>query len=118
LSGAARALAAAIEPVAGQVHFSPECHAEYAALGFAPSPGLAGRTELPDRSAYLTSRGSVMGDVHPTVIAAAFAVFNPAVVVPAVEAGWRLTDAYTICTARQRGAVAQCDGCSVPTRPA
>jgi len=27
-----------LEPVAGQVYFSPECHAAYAGLGFAPSP--------------------------------------------------------------------------------
>jgi hypothetical protein len=53
---AATALATAIEPVAGQVHFSPECHAEYEALGFDPSPGMVGRTAIPDRTAYLTSR--------------------------------------------------------------
>ena len=104
---AARALAAALEPVAGQVHFSPECHAEYVALGFDPSPGMAGTTHLPDRTAYFTSRGSVMGQVRGDVVAAAFAVFNPAVVVPAVEVGWALTDAHTIRAARQRGAVAQ-----------
>ena len=37
----ARALAAALEPFAGQVYFSPECHANYAALGFAGSSGQA-----------------------------------------------------------------------------
>jgi hypothetical protein len=104
---AARALAAAVEPVAGQVHFSPECHAAYVELGFDPSPGLFGKTAIPDRAAYLTSRGSVMGQVHGTVIAAAFAVFDPDEVVPAVERGWTLTDADTICAARRRGAVAQ-----------
>jgi hypothetical protein len=40
-------------------------------------------------------------------VAAAFAVFNPAVVVPAVAAGWALTDAATIAMARTRGATAQ-----------
>lgn len=107
LIAAARALATAMEPFAGQVHFSPECHAEYVALGFDPSPGVAGATQLPDRSAYLTSRGSVMGQVEPNVVAAAFAVFSPAVVVPAVAAGWTRTDAATICAARRRGATAQ-----------
>jgi hypothetical protein len=34
-------------------------------------------------------------------------VFNPAVVVPAVATGWRLTDAPTIAAARARGATAQ-----------
>jgi hypothetical protein len=103
----ARALAGALEPVAGQVHFSPECHAEYVALGFDPSPAMVGRTQVPDMTAYFTSRGSVMGQVRGTVVAAAFGVFNPAVVAPAVERGWTLTDAATICEARRRGAVAQ-----------
>ena len=48
-----------------------------------------------------------MGQVAGDVIAAAFAVFNPAVVVPLVEIGWRRTDAPTICQARTDGAVAQ-----------
>jgi hypothetical protein len=41
------------------------------------------------------------------VVTATFAVFNPAVVIPAVEQGWTLTDAATICDARDRGAIAQ-----------
>jgi hypothetical protein len=48
-----------------------------------------------------------MGQVPGQLVAAAFAVFNPAVVVPAVNAGWRLTDAATICAARDRGAIGQ-----------
>jgi Helix-turn-helix family len=103
----ARRLAAAIEPFVGQVYFSPECHAAYAALGFNPSPGDASGVALPDGAAYFTSRGSVMGQVHGTVVAAAFGVFNPSVVVPAVTYGWTLTDAATICTARTDGALAQ-----------
>jgi helix-turn-helix protein len=103
----ARRLAAAIEPFVGQVYFSPECHAAYAALGFDPSPGDASGVALPDGAAYFTSRGSVMGQVHGTVVAAAFGVFNPAVVVRAVTYGWTLTDATTICTARTDGALAQ-----------
>jgi Helix-turn-helix family len=98
----------ALEPVAGQVYFSPECHAAYAGLGFAPSPGsLAGGVQLPDGAAYFTSRGSVMGQVPGEVVAAAFAVFNPEAVVPAVEFGWRTVDAPTICAARTRGALGQ-----------
>ncbi len=98
----------ALEPVAGQVYFAPECHAAYAGLGFAPSPGtLAGGVQLPDGPAYFTSRGSVMGQVPGQVVAAAFAVFNPEVVVPAVELGWGKVDAPTICTARTIGAVSQ-----------
>ena len=102
-----RALAAALEPVVGQVYFSPECHANYAALGFAPSVKQAAGVALPDGPAYFTSRGSVMGQVPGEVVAAAFAVFNPAVVIPSVRHGWSLTDAATICQARDEGAIAQ-----------
>ncbi len=103
----ARRLAATLEPFTGQVYFSPECHAEYEALGFGPSPGALGEVHMPDGPAYFCSRGSVMGQVPGELIASAFGVFNPAVVVPAVDAGWALTDADTICAARTRGATAQ-----------
>ena len=107
LSKRARALAAALEPVAGQVYFSPECHAEYQQLGFAGSPGEFGGVAGPDGPAYFTSRGSVMGQVPGEVVACAFGVFNPAAVVPAVDFGWSITDAATICAARDRGAIGQ-----------
>lgn len=103
----ARLLAAALEPVAGQAQFAPECHAAYELLGFGPSSGTVGATQLPDRSAYFTARGAVLGQVRATVVAAAFAVFNPAVVVPLVTEGWLRTDAATIWAAREAGAVAQ-----------
>ena len=104
---AARRLASALEPFAAGVYFSPECHAAYEALGFGPSPGQAGEVHLPDGPAYFCSRGSVMGQVPGEVVAAAFGVFNPAAVVPAVAYGWTLTDAPTICEARTTGATAQ-----------
>jgi hypothetical protein len=107
LSSKARLLGSALEPVTGQVYFSPECHAAYAALGFAPSPGASKGVALPDGPAYFTSRGSVMGQVPGEVVAAAFAVFNPAAVVPSVRHGWSLTDAVTIGAARDAGATAQ-----------
>jgi hypothetical protein len=107
VSSTARRLGQHLEPVIGQVYFSPECHEGYAALGFNPSPGFTGKTALPDGPAYFCSRGSVMGQVPGHVIAAAFAVFNPAAVVPSVTYGWSLTDASTICAARDHGAVAQ-----------
>jgi hypothetical protein len=103
----ARALAAAIEPFTGQVYFSPECHAGYAALGFSNSPGDMNGVGLPDGPAYFTSRGSVMGQVPGEVVAAAFGVFNPQAVVPAVGYGWSLVDAATIEAARTDGAVGQ-----------
>ena len=103
----ARSLAAALEPFAGQVYFSPECHDAYHRLGFGPSPGEFGGVAGPDGAAYFCSRGSVMGQVPGEVIAAAFGVFNPAVVVPLVDHGWGLTDAPTICAARDSGAIGQ-----------
>jgi hypothetical protein len=102
-----RNLAAALEPVVGQVYFSPECHAAYAQLGFAPSPGLLGLVALPDGPAYFTSRGSLLGQVRPGVVAAAFGVFKPDIVSAGVTLGWSLTDAPTIFADRRAGAVAQ-----------
>lgn len=106
LSKRARALGAALEPVAGQVYFAAECHANYAELGFAASPGDFNGVAAPDGPAYFTSRGSVMGQVPGELVAAAFAVFNPQAVVPSVAFGWSLTDASTICAARDAGAIA------------
>ena len=102
-----RILASVLEPVTGQVYFSPECHSNYEALGFAPSRGEFNGVMAPDGPAYFTSRGSVMGHVPGDVVAAAFAVFNPKTVLPAVAYGWTLTDATTICAARDNGAIAQ-----------
>jgi hypothetical protein len=105
---AARALARAIEPVVGQVFFAPECHERYAALGFGASPGSSrDGVAFPDGPAYFTSRGSALGQVPGELVAAAFGVFNPEVVVPAVAFGWTLTDAATIADERLLGAVEQ-----------
>ncbi len=106
-SKAARQLGSVLEPVTGQVYFSPECHKNYEALGFSPSQGEFGGVAAPDGPAYFTSRGSVMGQVRGSVVAAAFGVFNPDAVVPAVALGWSKTDAATICQARDDGAIAQ-----------
>lgn len=107
LSARARTLGSLLEPLTGQVYFSPECHRNYVALGFDPSPKQSKGVALPDGPAYFTSRGSVMGQVAGDVVAAAFAVFNPAVVIPCVALGWTRTDAATICRARDDGAIAQ-----------
>jgi hypothetical protein len=104
----ARALAAALEAFAAQVYFSPECHAGYEALGFDPSPRtLQGGVAAPDAAAYFCSRGAALGQPSGDLVASAFAVFNPAVVVPLVELGWTRCDGPTIGAARTRGAVAQ-----------
>lgn len=107
LSAPARNLAAHLEPCIGQVYFAPECHANYVDLGFSPSPAELGGVAMPDGPAYFTSRGSLMGQVAPHVVAAAFAVFNPLAVVPSVQFGWSITDASTIFAARREGAAAQ-----------
>lgn len=107
LSRRARRLAAIAEPVIGQVYFSPESHRAYESLGFAPSPGEARGVALPDGPAYFTSRGSALGQVSGELVASAFAVFNPAVVIPCVDFGWTVTDAPTIAAARTAGAVGQ-----------
>ena len=107
LSELARRLRDTIEPVVGQVYFAPECHEEYVALGFAPSPFTSDGVAMPDGPAYFTSRGSCLGQVPGEVVAAAFAVFNPAAVVPSVSFGWSLTTALTIAAARTRGGIGQ-----------
>jgi len=108
LRDAARALARAIEPVVGQVYFAPECHARYAKLGFSPSPGSSkDGVAFPDGPAYFTSRGSALGHAPGELVAAAFGVFNPEVVVPSVTYGWSLTDAATIAEERLLGATEQ-----------
>lgn len=105
---AARALAKVIEPIVGQVYFAKECHERYAALGFSPSPGgTPDGVAFPDGPAYFTSRGSCLGRAPGELVAAAFGVFNPEAVVPAVAYGWTLTDAATIADERLQGAVEQ-----------
>jgi hypothetical protein len=103
----ARRLASVLEPVVGQVYFSPECHRNYEQLGFDPSPGEANGVALPEWAAYFTSRGSLLGHVPGEVVTSAFGVFSPNVVVPAVARGWELTDATTVRAARADGAVGQ-----------
>jgi hypothetical protein len=107
LSTRARSLAGALEPFAGQVYFSPECHGNYQALGFGPSPGDFAGVAGPEMESYFCSRGSVMGQVPGSVIAAAFGVFEHRAVERIVARGWEKTDAPTICAARDDGAVAQ-----------
>src|SRR3954451_24347495 len=85
----ARTLAATLEPVIGQVFFAPEAHAAYEKLGFNPSPGTFGNgVAAPDGAAYFTSRGSLMGQAAPHVVAAAFGVFKPEIVAAGVTFGW------------------------------
>jgi hypothetical protein len=105
VSARARALAGALEPVAGQVYFAPECHRRYEAEGFDPSPGTWKGAATPEGCAYFCSRGSAMGQVPGEVVAAAFGVFNPAVVVPMVERGWTISNAARLDELRTAGSI-------------
>lgn len=103
----ARTFRDVLEPVVGGVFFSPECHANYEALGFQPSPMTSDGVALPDGVAYFGSRGASMGRVAGEVVAAAFAVFNPAAVVPAIDMAWATSSPEELVEARVSGAVAQ-----------
>jgi hypothetical protein len=105
LSTSARRVWRALEPIAANVYFAPEAHTAYESLGFGPSPGERNGVAFPDGTAYFTSRGACLGTVPGEVVAAAFGVFNPAAVVPAVAEGWRRTTREAILAARQNGAV-------------
>lgn len=83
-----------VEPLAANVYFAPEAQEAYRELDLSYLPG------------YFCSRGACMGQVPGEVVVAAFGVFNPAIVVPAVDEGWSKTDAPTILAARERGAIA------------
>ena len=83
-----------VEPIAANVYFAPEAQEAY------------GELDLNYPEGYFCSRGACMGQVPGEVIAAAFGVFYPPMVVGFVSSGWSKTDAPTILAARQRGATA------------
>jgi hypothetical protein len=99
----ARRLRDLVEPIAASVYFAPECHDNYAALGFAASPGEFAGVAAPEMNAYFTSRGACLGQVPGEVVTAAFGVFTPAIVVPAVTQGWATTDRDSVLAARLDG---------------
>ena len=82
-----RRLRDVVEPLAANVYFAEEAQSAYRELGLGYIPG------------YFCSRGACMGQVPGEVVVAAFAVFNPTVVVPAVDEGWSKTDAPTMLAA-------------------
>lgn len=81
------------EPIAGSVYFAREAADAYRRLG---------TTDY--AQGYFPSRGACLG--HPTgeVICATFGVFNPDIVLPAVEAAWQVTDPASMLAAREEGA--------------
>ncbi len=83
------------EPIAGSVYFVPEAQAAYGELGFENYA-----------ESYFCSRGACLGTPSGELVCAAFGVFDPAIVIPAVEAGWSRTDRQSALDARAGGATA------------
>ena len=85
-----RSLAAALEPVIGQVFFSPECHAAYARARLRAEPGPP-RASSRCPTARPTSRAAARCSARcgPGVVAAAFGVFKPEVVSAGVRSAGR-----------------------------
>ncbi len=83
------------EPIAGCVYFVPEAQDRYKALGLQSYA-----------DSYFTSRSASLGRPTGEVVTSAFGVFNPAIVIPAIERGWSVTDPDTILQAREEGATA------------
>ena len=96
----ARRLRDLIEPIAGAVYFLPETTAAYEALGFEP------RSAMTPAPSYFVSRGGCLGQAPGSVIAAAFGVFNPAIVEPFVAQGWATASVDAVRAARLDGTVA------------
>jgi hypothetical protein len=91
----ARRLRDLAEPIAGCVYFVPEALDGYKALG------------LDDyASGYFGSRGACLGRPSGEVVTAAFGVFNPKIVHPAVSKAWQTTDPASLLAAREAGATA------------
>jgi hypothetical protein len=88
-----RRLRDVIEPLAANVYFAPEAQERYKALGLSYIPS------------YFRSRSACMGDVSGEVVVAAFGVFNPTIVLPAMEKA-REVAVDDILAAREKGAVA------------
>ena len=89
-----RTLRNVCEPIGANVYFAPEAHQRYTALG------------LNGMSGYFSSRGASLGRPSGMVVASAFGVFSPAIVVPAIDAGWAATTPEAILQARYDGATA------------
>jgi hypothetical protein len=80
----ARQAQATIEPCAAFIYFAPEGFSRLETLGMNRMQG------------YFCGRAAPMGAVDGSVVAATFYNFNPAVVVPQVNAGWKLASPATV----------------------
>jgi len=83
-----------VEPIAANVYFAKEALEAYGELGLGYIPG------------YFCSRSACMGRVPGEAVVSAFGVFNPDIVLPAVDEGRAKTDVESLLAARERGAIA------------
>jgi hypothetical protein len=83
-----------VEPIAANVYFAKEAQEAYGELGLGYISG------------YFCSRSACMGRVPGAVVVSAFGVFNPDIVVPAIDEGRAKTDVESLLAARERGATA------------
>ena len=89
-----RRLRDVVEPIAANVYFAKEAQEAYGDLGLGYIPG------------YFCSRSACMGRVPGEAVVSAFGVFNPDIVLPAIEEGRAKTDVESLLAARERGAIA------------
>ncbi|MBD8870686.1 SCO6745 family protein [Nocardioides donggukensis] len=98
-SSPGRRLRDAIEPLATICFWSEPVYDEYAALG------------LDFLQGYVYGRGCVLGDVEPSVAAAAFGVFEPGLVADLFRSGRATCGVAEVRGAKERGAVAALREC-------
>ncbi len=103
---AAQLLRNVLEPIASNVYFSPDVNDAFEAIGFGPGVSAPGCLTIAEPSGYYCSRAACMGQVPGEVVVAAFGVFNPKLIVPAVERGWSIAGADDVLGAREQGATA------------
>jgi len=83
-----------VEPIAANVYFAKEAQEGYGELGLGYIPG------------YFCSRSACMGRVPGEAVVSAFGVFNPDIVLPAIDEGRAKTDVESLLAAREHGAIA------------
>jgi len=91
--GPGRALRTAIEPIATICFWSE------------PASEVYGRIGLDFLTGYVWSRGCVLGEPEPTVVASAFAVFEPSVIAGLYEAARSAAPLAAVRAAREEAAV-------------
>ncbi len=89
----ARQAQAVLEPFVAMVYFAPEGPVNYAAANLEP------------RQAYFCSRSAALGAASGELVASTFYNFNPSLVVPLVNDGWKKTTPAAAIEARNKTVV-------------